>query len=126
MAAPIVPVSARTGEGLDELRAVLGAAAARRQARPESGAARLPIDRVFTMKGFGTVVTGTLVAGRIEIGDELALLPGERLAKVRGIQVHGAGEAAVSAGQRAALNLGGVEAGDIGRGQTLAPPGTMP
>ncbi|HVG83833.1 MAG TPA: selenocysteine-specific translation elongation factor [Vicinamibacterales bacterium] len=122
---PIVQVSARTGEGLDELRGVLRAAAARAQARPESGAVRLPIDRVFTMKGFGTVVTGTLVAGRITIGHEYALLPGERLAKVRGIQVHGAAQESVSAGQRAAVNLGGVEAGDLGRGQTLAAPGTI-
>lgn len=122
---PVVSVSARTGEGLDELRAVLSAAAARAQMRPGSGAVRLPIDRVFTMKGFGTVVTGTLVAGRIELGHEYALLPGDRVAKVRGIQVHGGVETQAAAGQRVAINLGGVDAAEVTRGQTLAAPGTI-
>jgi selenocysteine-specific elongation factor len=122
---PIVEVSAKTGEGLDTLRAVLRAAAARVHARPESGAVRLPIDRVFTMKGFGTVVTGTLLGGRVELGREYALLPGDRTAKVRGIQIHGAAHESVSAGQRTALNLGGVEAGELARGQSLAAPGSV-
>lgn len=122
---PVVTASARTGEGLDEIRAVLAAAAVRAETRPDSGPARLPIDRVFTMKGFGTVVTGTLVAGRIETGHEYALLPGDRLVKVRGIQVHGDAETAAATGQRVALNLGGVEAAEVGRGQTLAAPGSI-
>jgi selenocysteine-specific elongation factor len=122
---PIVQVSARTGEGLDELRGVLTEAAARVRVRPVSGVVRLPIDRVFTMKGFGTVVTGTLLGGRVEPGREYVLLPGERIAKVRGIQVHGAAEDAAAAGQRTALNLGGVEAADVTRGQTLAVAGTL-
>ncbi|MGE3887127.1 MAG: selenocysteine-specific translation elongation factor [Vicinamibacterales bacterium] len=122
---PMVVVSARTGEGLDALRAVLVEAASRARRRPEDGAARLPIDRVFTMRGFGTVITGTLVSGRIAVGDELALLPGERTAKVRGIQVHGEARDAVTAGQRAAVNLGGVELADVSRGQTLAEAGSL-
>lgn len=122
---PVVAVSARSGEGLDELRAVLEAAASRARRRPEDGAPRLPIDRVFTMRGFGTVITGTLVSGRIAAGDELALVPGDRIAKVRGIQVHGDARDAVTAGQRAAVNLGGVELADVSRGQTLAAAGSL-
>jgi selenocysteine-specific elongation factor len=122
---PLVVVSARTGEGLDDLRAVLVEAAARAKRRPQDGAARLPIDRVFTMRGFGTVITGTLVSGRVAVGDELALVPGEAMAKVRGIQVHGQPHEVVTAGQRAAINLGGVELDEVSRGQTLAAPGSL-
>jgi selenocysteine-specific elongation factor len=122
---PIVQVSARTGEGLDQLRGVLEAAAARVHERPVAGAVRLPIDRVFTMKGFGTVVTGTLVGGQIGVGEEFALLPGSQVAKVRGIQVHGQSRDTVAAGQRTAINLGGVDAADVSRGQTLAAPHTV-
>ena len=121
----MLEVSARTGEGLDELRSVLSAAAARVGRRPAGGAVRLPIDRVFTMRGFGTVATGTLVSGTVRLGDELALLPGPLRAKVRGIQVHGQPEAEVTAGRRAAVNLGGVELTDVSRGQTLAAPETL-
>lgn len=122
---PLVTVSARTGEGLDALRDVLTAAAAQARTRPEAGAVRLPIDRVFTMRGFGTVVTGTLTAGRVHVGDELALLPGDRIVKVRGIQVHGEAQESVGAGNRSAINLGGVEASEVARGQTLAAPGSV-
>ncbi len=122
---PIVQVSARTGEGLDQLRGVLEAAAARAHERPVAGAVRLPIDRVFTMKGFGTVVTGTLVGGQIGVGEEFALLPGSQVAKVRGIQVHGQSRDTVAAGQRTAINLGGIDAADVSRGQTLAAPHTL-
>jgi selenocysteine-specific elongation factor len=122
---PIVQVSARTGEGLDQLRGVLEAAAARVDERPVAGAVRLPIDRVFTMKGFGTVVTGTLVGGQIGVGEEFALLPGSQAAKVRGIQVHGQSRDRVAAGQRTAINLGGIDAADVRRGQTLAAPHTL-
>ncbi|MGH9384123.1 MAG: selenocysteine-specific translation elongation factor [Vicinamibacterales bacterium] len=123
--AQVVEVSARTGAGLDELRHAIVACSARIAARPANGAARLPIDRAFSMRGFGTVVTGTLVSGRIEPDDELALLPGSRVTKVRGVQVHGASTREAIAGQRTALNLGGLEVGDVDRGQTLATPGTL-
>ncbi len=120
--APVVEVSASTGGGLDALRSAIVAQAALVGGRPIDGAARLPIDRVFSMKGFGTVVTGTLVSGRIGIDDGLALLPGDRIIKVRGIQVHGAPASEAVAGQRTAINLGGVEVGDISRGHTLGTP----
>ena len=124
-AAPVVEVSANTGAGLDALRAAIAANAALVGRRPLDGAARLPIDRAFSMKGFGTVVTGTLVSGRIRVDEGLALLPGERIVKVRGIQVHGTSASEAVAGQRTAINLGGVEVADIARGQTLATPGSV-
>jgi selenocysteine-specific elongation factor len=118
--APIVETSARTGEGLDDLRRALSDAASRAATRPRGGAPRLPIDRVFSMRGFGTVVTGTLVSGTIPIGEELVVLPSGRLVKVRGLQVHGQPAQEVHAGQRAAVNLGGVEVSEVSRGETLA------
>jgi selenocysteine-specific elongation factor len=123
--APIVEVSAATGQGLDQLRALIVEQAALTAARPSDGAARLPIDRAFSMKGFGTVVTGTLVSGRIAVDDELMVLPQGRKVKVRGIQVHGRAAAEAAAGQRTAINLGGVEMSDVSRGETLAAAGTL-
>jgi selenocysteine-specific elongation factor len=123
--ASIVPVSSKTGSGLDEFRQSLAAAASGARGRPADAAARLPIDRVFSVKGFGTVVTGTLVSGAINVDDELAVLPGGRRVKVRGVQVHGRGEEAATAGQRSAINLSGVEVGELERGQTLASPGAF-
>jgi len=123
--APVLAVSARTGQGLPELREVLVASAVTMPRRSSSGATRLPIDRVFTMRGFGTVVTGTLVGGRIRREDDLVLLPSGRMAKVRGIQVHGAEQPEATAGQRVAVNLGGVEVADVSRGETLASGGTL-
>jgi len=123
--APIVPVSARTGDGLDALRAALLDVARRTGARATSGPTRLPIDRVFTMKGFGTVVTGTLVSGRIRVEDELAIAPGDWRVKVRSVQVHGEKQREAIAGQRSAVNLSGVEVHDVTRGQTLVTPGAF-
>ncbi len=123
--APMLAVSARTGGGLDELRTALAGLAglAPRQARP--GVTRLPIDRVFIVKGFGTVVTGTLVSGRVAEGEPLEILPGGQPARVRGVQVHGEEAAEVSAPRRVALNLGAVEVRDLSRGTTLATPGSL-
>jgi selenocysteine-specific elongation factor len=123
--APIVEVSARTGEGLEALKEHLRSLVDQVPARSVDGAARLPIDRVFSMKGFGTVVTGTLVAGSVRLDDELALVPGDRTTRVRGLQVHGASATHATAGQRVALNLAGVEVSDLDRGQVLAAPGTL-
>ena len=123
--AAVIEVSSTTGDGLDALRAAIAAEAALVTNRPADGAARLPIDRAFSMKGFGTVVTGTLVSGRITADDELAVLPQGRKVKVRGIQVHGRAAAEATAGQRTAINLGGVDIGDVSRGETLAAPGTL-
>ncbi|MGE0862396.1 MAG: selenocysteine-specific translation elongation factor [Vicinamibacterales bacterium] len=123
--APVIEVSASSGEGLDALRAAIAAQAASASARPVAHAARLPIDRAFSMKGFGTVVTGTLVSGRIRTDEEMVLLPAARRVKVRGIQVHGAAAAEAAAGQRTAINLGGVEVAQVDRGATLTVPGAL-
>jgi selenocysteine-specific elongation factor len=123
--APIVPVSARTGAGLDAFRAALVDVSRTVQGRPIRGVTRLPIDRVFSMKGFGTVVTGTLVSGRIGLDEELVVAPGERRVKVRGLQVHGQRQTDAVAGQRSAINLGGVEVDEIDRGQALVTPGAF-
>ncbi len=123
---PIIAVSSLTGAGLDELkRAIVAAASDRVQLRDSRAIARLPIDRVFTMKGFGTVVTGTLVAGTIRREDELEVFPTGRRVRVRGLQVHGQATDAAVAGQRTALNLAGASTEDLSRGMTLAPPGTF-
>jgi selenocysteine-specific elongation factor len=123
--AVVVSVSARSGEGLDALRTALADAATRVASHPQDRATRLPIDRAFSMQGFGTVVTGTLVSGRVHVEDELALVPGDRRVRVRGVQVHGKKRQQGVAGERTALNLGGVELSDIARGQTLCTPGSL-
>jgi selenocysteine-specific elongation factor len=120
--APVVTVSARTGAGLTDLRRTLAHLGAAAPIRPSSGPPRLPIDRVFSMRGFGTVVTGSLAAGRLGVDDELVLLPAGRHVKVRGLQVHGTKETEAVAGQRVAVNLTGVDAGEIVRGETLTVP----
>jgi selenocysteine-specific elongation factor len=120
--APVIPVSSRTGDGLDALRHALVATARAVEPRRANGPARLPIDRAFTMRGFGTVVTGTLVSGRIHENEELLLVPGGRSVKVRGLQVHGIRTTRAHAGQRAAVNLGGVEVEQVSRGQSLVTP----
>jgi selenocysteine-specific elongation factor len=123
--APIVAVSAKTGEGLDALRAALAAVASAVPDRYSAGPPRLPIDRVFSMRGFGTVVTGTLASGTIRADDELVLLPSGRRVKVRGVQVHGDARPSAAAGRRVAVNLQGVEVQDISRGETLTHEGAF-
>jgi len=123
--APIVPVSVRSKIGLDELRAALRQIAKVIPERSADFVTRLPIDRAFTMKGFGVVVTGTLVAGEIAAGDELELLPTGRRVRARGVQVHGALVSRAQSGQRTAVNLAGVEVSEIERGMTLAPIGRL-
>src|SRR5262245_54436254 len=103
--APIVPVSTKTDEGLDELRAALATAIDELPPRQTTGVFRLPIDRVFTVKGFGTVVTGTILGGEVAVGEDLVVLTSGLAARVRGIEVHGAAEPRAIAGHRAALNL---------------------
>jgi len=121
--APVVAVSSRTGAGLDELREALRAAAAVVPAKDSSRHFRLPIDRSFVMKGFGPVITGTLISGRIRKDAETEAYPVGKRLRVRGIQVHGKSVEEATAGQRTALNLTGVEAGELERGMTLASPG---
>jgi selenocysteine-specific elongation factor len=124
--APILQVSSRTGQGINELKKTLAGLAAKVAERDNSAVARLPIDRVFTIKGFGTVVTGTLIAGQIRAGDELELLHSvNRRARARGLQVHGQATREASAGERTAINLQGIEVAGIERGQVLAPAGRL-
>ncbi len=123
--APILPVSATTGAGLEELKTALGALAAEAEPKRVDGIFRLPIDRVFTMKGFGTVVTGTLLAGSLKVGDEVVALPEGARSRVRRLQVHGETVEQAFAGQRTAVNLPGIEVSGIARGSLLCLPGTF-
>jgi len=123
--APIVRVSAITGEGLDELRRSVAALAGGQLRMGRDGVARLPVDRVFTVKGFGTVVTGTLTSGAMAVGDALVVLPGGEDVRVRGLQVHGAPVDRVEAPQRVAVNVAGVDALVLHRGVTLATRGSL-
>jgi selenocysteine-specific elongation factor len=122
---PIVAVSALTGAGLDDLKRALIAAAAQAEPRDSRAIPRLPIDRVFTMKGFGTVVTGTLISGTIRKEDELEVFSSGRRVRIRGVQVHGQAADEAVAGQRTALNLAGANTEDLARGMTLAPTATL-
>jgi selenocysteine-specific elongation factor len=123
--APIVPVSAVTGYGLEEVRQALAEVAARAWPRSADGPFRLPIDRVFVLKGVGTVVTGSVVSGSVSVGDEMECLPGGRLVRVRNIHLHGEPVGQARAGQRAALNLPDVAKDEIHRGDVIATPGTF-
>jgi selenocysteine-specific elongation factor len=123
--APILTVSVRSGNGLDELRAALRQMALEIPARSSDTVARLPVDRAFTMKGFGAVVTGTLVSGEIKEGDDLELLPHGLRVRARGVQVHGHAVSQALAGQRTAVNLGGIDTASIERGMVLAPVGRL-
>ena len=121
--APIVAVSARTGEGLGELKRELAKLAAEVPAKDSKAAFRLPIDRVFSMKGFGTVITGTLVAGSVTPEQEVEAHPAGRRLRVRGVQVHGEQSRRAVAGQRTALNLAGIETAELARGMMLTDAG---
>jgi selenocysteine-specific elongation factor len=123
--APIIPVSSLKRTGLEELKQQLVRIASEVSARDAGAIARLPIDRVFTMKGFGTVVTGTLIAGAIRKDDEFELFPAKKKVRVRGVQVHGKTADRAVAGERTALNIAGVEKLDLERGMMLAPPGLL-
>ena len=123
--AEVVPVSALTGEGLDQLRSRLDGLLAGTAPRPDLQRPRLPIDRVFTIGGFGTVVTGTLVDGSLKVGEELEALPGGRRVRIRGLQQHNQKVEVASPGSRVAANLVGVEKEDLRRGHVLVRPGTM-
>ena len=122
---PLVPVSARTGDGIPALKELLYRLSLAAPERDPLGPFRLPIDRVFTLEGFGTVVTGTLWEGAV--GREMAaeLIPAGRLCRIRGLQIHGRDADRAQAGQRVAVNLPGVEKAEIRRGDVLAAPGTL-
>jgi len=123
---PVIPVSAATGEGIERLRSEIIAKCDRdNKRREEKELFRLPVDRVFTMQGFGTVVTGTLMDGSVRVGDDILIYPEAAKAKVRGIQTYGKDTDTASAGQRTAINLSGVSKDDIDRGDIAAYPGAV-
>lgn len=123
--APIVPVSARTGEGLDTLKAEIDRLLQDTPARLDKGRPRLPIDRVFTMSGFGTVVTGTLTDGSLQVGQEVVVVPGGLKSRVRGLQSHKHKVERVAPGNRVAVNLVGVELEQLARGMVVTTPGWL-
>lgn len=120
--APIVSVSAITGAGLDDLRSALARVASEVHGKDASRYPRLPVDRSFSMRGHGSVVTGTLVAGSLSVHDEIELYPSNKRARIRGLQVHNSPVDRAHAGQRTAVNLGGIDSSDARRGMVLAPP----
>ncbi|MHB0977727.1 MAG: selenocysteine-specific translation elongation factor [Candidatus Aquicultorales bacterium] len=123
--APIVPVSAKTGRGLDDLRFLLDEIVARVKERREEAPPRLPVDRVFSMAGSGTVVTGTLWSGELKPDQTILVQPGGKSARVRSVQVHGSKVEAAIAGQRVALNLVGLAKDEIDRGDVVTAPGFL-
>lgn len=124
-AAPLIPVSAKSGAGLEALRAALAQGLVGGEAHQDRGFVRLPVDRVFSVAGFGTVVTGTLTSGTLAPEDRLERLPARVPVRVRGVQVHGHSVPRAQAGQRVAVNLGGVDRDEVARGDVLATPGTL-
>ncbi len=120
--APILPVSSTAGQGIPELIGVLERLSAEVEERSSAGIFRLPVDRVFTMKGFGTVITGTAISGSLSVGDQVIIYPQEIQAKVRGIQVHNQDTEQVRAGLRTAINLQGIEKATVNRGDVVASP----
>ncbi|MBN1572513.1 MAG: selenocysteine-specific translation elongation factor [Deltaproteobacteria bacterium] len=123
--APVVRVSSITGDGIDELISVLDGLLSKVEGRGASGLFRLPVDRVFTMKGFGTVITGTLLSGGVKAGEEITIMPTGKAARIRGIQVHNDSVDEAVAGTRTAINLTGIDRESIKRGDTIISPGTI-
>jgi len=122
---PVVPVSSFTGEGIPALLEAIGRSVEEIKETQDIGILRLPVDRVFTMKGFGTVITGTLISGSVTVGEEVEFFPAGFPAKVRGIQVHNEAVKTAEAGQRTAVNLQGADREEIERGSILANVGSL-
>jgi selenocysteine-specific elongation factor len=122
---PILPVSSATGQGIPELIGALDEIAGRIPPRNPSSLFRLPIDRVFTMKGFGTVITGTLISGKIVVGETIMIYPSGITSKVRGIQVHNQSANSAEAGMRTAINFQGLDKAAVIRGEVLSAPGAL-
>ncbi|MDL2320731.1 selenocysteine-specific translation elongation factor [Desulfosarcina sp. OttesenSCG-928-B08] len=123
--APIMPVSSLTGAGIPALIDALDALSQSVPERSATGLFRLPVDRVFSMKGFGTVITGTLISGRIGVGESIMIYPGGDTSKVRGIQVHNQSRETAEAGMRTAINFQGLEKAAINRGDIIARENTL-
>jgi len=123
--APVIPVSAATGQGLPEFVRALDELSRQVESRPPSSLFRLPVDRVFTMKGFGTVITGTLISGRVQVGDPIMVYPSGVTSKVRGIQVHNRSVTTAEAGMRTAVNFQGLDKEAVSRGEVLSSPDAL-
>ncbi len=123
--APVLPVSSATRQGLDELVQTLDRISAGIVEKTATGLFRLPVDRVFTMKGFGTVITGTLASGKVSVGDRIMIYPSQATSKVRGIQVHNQSVEMAEAGMRTAINFQGLDKADVQRGDIIAAPETL-
>jgi selenocysteine-specific elongation factor len=123
--APVIPVSAATGQGLTAFVQTLDELSRQVQLRPPSTLFRLPVDRVFTMKGFGTVITGTLISGQVQVGDPIMVYPSGITSKVRGIQVHNRSVLTAEAGMRTAVNFQGLEREAVSRGEVLSSPDAL-
>jgi selenocysteine-specific elongation factor len=123
--APIAPVSSTTGQGIEAFIKALDELCAQVPERPPSTLFRLPVDRVFTMKGFGTVITGTLISGKVRVGDDIKIYPSGITSKVRGVQVHNQSVKEASAGMRTAVNFQGLEKSAVKRGEILSNPGVL-
>jgi selenocysteine-specific elongation factor len=123
--APVLAVSSATGRGLQDFVRTLDKISKEIPEHRQAGLFRLPVDRVFTMKGFGTVITGTLIAGKVGVGDAIMLYPSRITSKVRGVQVHGASVPAAAAGMRTAINFQGLDKSQVNRGDTVAMPDTL-
>lgn len=122
---PIIPVSSVTKEGIDKVIETVDHLTEEVRDRDINGTPRLPVDRVFTMSGFGTIVTGTLISGKFKIGDEVQIFPGNKTARIRSIQVHGVDSECAYGGQRVAMNLAGIKKSEIERGNVVAPVNSM-
>ncbi|MBU0544755.1 MAG: selenocysteine-specific translation elongation factor [Proteobacteria bacterium] len=123
--APVIQVSALSGQGIPEFIKTLDELSSKIPGRSSSGLFRLPVDRVFTMKGFGTVITGTLISGRIQVGDMIMIYPSGITSKVRGIQVHNESVNEAVAGMRTAINFQGLEKSSVNRGEVVSTPGAL-
>src|SRR5690606_29743690 len=117
--APIVPVSAKTGLGIEQLRDILDRLLAETEPRPDLGRPRLAVDRAFTMSGFGTVLTGTLIDGSFTLGDDVEILPAGRRGRIRGLQSHKQKVERAVPGRRVAINVSGVDVTEVHRGDVV-------
>ncbi len=123
--APVIPLSSATGQGISDFIKILDEISLKIPQRSQTGLFRLPVDRIFSMKGFGTVITGTLIAGSVRVGDTVMIYPSLITSKVRGIQVHNKSQSTAEAGMRTAINFQGIEKASINRGDVVAYPGSL-
>ncbi|MEW6077624.1 MAG: selenocysteine-specific translation elongation factor [Thermodesulfobacteriota bacterium] len=123
--APVLPVSSLTGQGVADFPQIVADIVARIPERAQNGLLRLPVDRVFSMKGFGTVITGTLISGEIKAGEGIQIYPSDVQSKVRGLQVHGQQVDAAGTGMRTAVNFQGIDKENVARGNVLSRPGAL-